>query len=164
MFFAVLSALGQGAEVKGRLTDSAHNAIADATVILTDVATGNTYTAHSSASGEFSLNSIPDGEYSIKARATATSYEPNGRWVAKVQGATAFGEVQLLQEGCILLIDATPADCCAEEAALTPKPFGPTSQQWLDASNVSRFSLPGLRHTPVAVRSGKTFLTLHRGR
>src|SRR5260370_13744416 len=57
------------ADVVGTVHDSTGVVIADAKVAITNLGTGLTRTAQSGASGDFVVNSLPPGTYSVKIEA-----------------------------------------------------------------------------------------------
>ena len=59
----------QNGQFQGTVLDQSGAAVPNATVTATNAATGQAFTAHSSASGFYSLNQLPIGNYSVKASA-----------------------------------------------------------------------------------------------
>jgi hypothetical protein len=132
----------RAAEVTGRVTDPAGAPFQYARIILTDLDHPNSsFSSAVPSNGEFHLN-VPDGRYAIRVAAilsTEVRIES-----ASVQGRLSLGTIILQQiPGCILRIDAPPQEVKFDDGSGgSSERFGPNRQQWLDASNISRFRLP----------------------
>src|SRR5437868_5894846 len=71
IFAAALSALGQSNSgvLRGQVTDPSGAAVTNATIVVKGPA-GESRTVRSNRQGEYELNSLPTGKYSLKASAT----------------------------------------------------------------------------------------------
>jgi len=65
----VLPAQIQNGQFQGTILDQSGAAVPNATVTATNSATGQTFTAHSSNSGFYTMNQVPVGTYNVKASA-----------------------------------------------------------------------------------------------
>src|SRR5690348_2012428 len=65
----VLPAQIQNGQFQGTVLDQSGAAVPNATVTATNAATGQSFTAHSSGSGFYSMNQLPVGTYDVKASA-----------------------------------------------------------------------------------------------
>src|ERR1035441_10508525 len=133
----VLSAQDASGAIRGTVLDSAGGDVAQASIVLGNIATGGRYTATSSPIGAFDFELLSPGDYSVRVTAPAMSPQVTPQLHVDV-GGTALLEFHLTVAGAQEKVTVSGAPALVE-------PQTSTVSTLLDERAVNDFPLNGRR-------------------
>ena len=141
----VLSAQDASGAIRGTVLDSAGGVVAQASIVLVNIATGARYTATSSPIGAFDFELLSPGDYSVRVTAPAMSPQVTPQLHVDV-GGTALLEFHLTVAGAQEKVTVSGAPALVE-------PQTSTVSTLLDERAVNDFPLNGRRFPDLALFS-----------
>jgi hypothetical protein len=129
--------------VKGTVVDVTGSVIADATVVLINVATGFRYSIATDPSGRFAFDMLPPGDYSARATAAGMSAQITPRLQVAVGGLTEL-QFKLSVAGAKETVTVSGAPPTVETQ--------PTAvSAWIETRAIDELPLDGRRFTDLAL-------------